>query len=231
LKWPISGSFLKILQTIICLNHQQTLYLCHKSRSSLSSLASDRPTTSHARKTPLFRATPGKNSTRSNWNGIHSRSRWTSRKRIRSGFTLAKTQPTQRHSLQRILPSRGTIRKVTSWTPYPSHSLHPGIHIQLHILHQESTRTLLMLQERQAALPCRHPLVDQKSLTSTSRVVEQKPIVIVLIRNRTEDNRTFCRILSHPMPSAQILDGHHQTTDHRHHIKHIVRLQLMALPH
>ena len=140
----ISGSLLKMLQITIWLNHQPMLYLCHQNRSSLLSPARGKPTTSRVRKTLSFRGTPGKNSTHLNWNGTPIKSRLTCRKRIRSGSTLEKIPQTQRHNLQRILQSPGTIRKATSWTRYPSHRLHhrPDIHTRLHILHQESIKTL-----------------------------------------------------------------------------------------
>ena len=222
-----------MLQITIWLNHQPMLYLCRQNQNSLLSLARGRPTTSRAKKTPSCRATPGKNSTPSKWNGIPFKSRLTCRKRIRSGSTLERTLRMQRHNLQRILQSLGTIPKVTSWIRYPSHHLHhhPGIHTRLHILHPESIKMLSMPPEPLAAHLYRIAILSRKSHTSTSLVVGLRAIVLPLIRKPIEINRSFCRIRFRRIPSAQILDGHHQTTDLRGHIKPIVHLLTIDLLH
>jgi hypothetical protein len=222
-----------MLQITIWLNHQPMLYLCRRNQSSLSSPARGKRTTSRVRKTPSFRATPGKNLTPSKWNGIPIKSRLTCRRRIRSGSTLERTLQTQRHNLQRILQSPGTIRKATFWTRYPSHHLHhlPDIHTRLHILHQESIKMLLTPSEPLAAHPYRIPILGRKSHTSISLVVGLRAIVLLLIRRLIEINRSFCRIPFRHMPSAQILDGHRQTTDLLDHINPIVHLLTIELLH
>lgn len=207
--------------------------LCRQSQSNLSSQARGKPTTFRARKTLSFQVSPGKNSTPSNWRKTPFRSKWTCRKRIRSGFTLERTPQMQKPNSQRILQSQGTIPRATSWTQYPNQHLHhrPDIHTLLHTLHQVSTKMLSTPPELPVAPLCRIPILGRRSRTSTSLVVELKVIVLRLTRRRIEINKSFCKILCHTMHSAQIPDGHRQASDLRDHIQSIVHLLAIALLH
>jgi hypothetical protein len=139
-----NGSSFQTHRIPTCRNHQRMQFLCLNlsKPKSLSTRASGKPMICQEQMINLLMATHGRSSRQRFYVAIPSKSKLTSKRRTKSGFTWAKNPLRQGHNLPRILRSQDIIQGVTSSILFLSQSLllHDN-RMQPHI-HQQSISML-----------------------------------------------------------------------------------------